>query len=190
LETPEIHTEAFEAAANSPKQPVRTPYVSEVWRLRLPLQVIHVDADDWHGQDEPGQRADEAHEELREVFIREFLIGNQSFGVNWDLLDLRDVLMLMGPDLDGVRVLLMYHAHAFEASRLDLQGGELLLESVDESLAICGLAGSLEVVDVCAQDERQSLGRLFSSGLGRSCNPARAVSFVPHVELGSRTATE
>ena len=61
--------------------------------------------------------------------------------------------MLMRPDLEGLRILLMHHAHAFEGPRLDFQGRELFLESGYELLAVFILACSLEIIDVRTQNE-------------------------------------
>ena len=137
----------------------------QVGCLRLPLKVRDVDADAWHRQDEPSKCTHQAHKELREVLVRGFLIWNQGFRVHWDLLHLRDVMMLMRPDLEGRWILLMHHAHAFEGPSLDLQGRELFLESGYELLAVLSFACSLEVIDVSAQNEHQSLGR---HGFGKS----------------------
>ena len=73
--------------------------------------------------------------------------------------------MLMRPDLEGRWILLMHHAHALEGPSLDLQGRELFLESGYEMLAVLSFACSLEVIDVSAQNEHQSLGH---HGFGKS----------------------
>ena len=68
--------------------------------------------------------------------------------------------MLMSPDFKSRWILLMHHSDTLEIPSLDLQGGERLLQSIDEPLAIVRFAGSLEVIDVRTQNEYESLGRI------------------------------
>ena len=117
----------------------------------------HVDANTRHRQDEPGKCTYQTQSELAEVFVRGFLVGNQSLSVHWDFLDLRDVMMLMRPDLEGRWILFVHHTYALEVPSFDRQGAELFLESSDELLAVFSLASSLEVIDVRAQNEYESL---------------------------------
>ena len=56
--------------------------------------------------------------------------------------------MLMRPDLEGSRIVFMHHTYALGTPSLDLQGGELLLQSCNELLAVPSPASSLEVIDV------------------------------------------
>ena len=72
--------------------------------------------------------------------------------------------MLMNPDFESRWILLMHHSDTLETPSLDLQGGARLLHAVNEPLAIVGIAGCLEVIDMRAQDEHESFGR-FSCGL-------------------------
>ena len=67
-------------------------------------------------------KAHKAHQELREVFIRGFLVRNQGLGVHGDFLYLRYVVVLMRPDLMRGWVLFVHHTYALEFPRLDLQG--------------------------------------------------------------------
>ena len=106
----------------------------------------------------------EAHEELREVFVRGFLVGNQGLRVDWDFFDLRDVMMLMRPDLVGRRILLVHHSDTLEGPRFDLQGRELLPHALYEPFAVRLFTGSLEVIDMGALNEYQSLGRFLAIG--------------------------
>ena len=131
----------------------------------MPLQISDVDAYAGHGENQPCQRTYEAHEELREVFVRGFLIRNKSLGVHWDFLYLRNVVVLMRPDLEGRWILFVHHTYALGIPSLDLQCGELFLQSCNELVAVFSLACSLEVVDMSTQEENQSFGR---NGIGKS----------------------
>ena len=68
-------------------------------------------------------------------------------------------MVLMRPDLEGRWILFVHHTYALGIPIIDLQGGELFLQSCNELLAVLGLACSLEVIDVSTQNAHQAFGR-------------------------------
>ena len=125
----------------------------------MSLEVSDVDADAWDREDQPSKRSDQGHEELSEVFIRRFLVGNQSLRVCGYLLDLREIVLLMRPDLTCLGIQFVDDPDAFKHSPLDLKGRELLLDTCESSLYEGLFTCSLGVVNVSAEDQHEALLR-------------------------------
>ena len=90
-----------------------------------------------------------------------------------------DVLGLIELNLKRLVVLDMHHADTFELAMFDLQGRELLLKTRNQLTAVSVFAGTLEVINMGAHNQHQSLGR---------CDPLRGTRpsgvDVPRVQLG------
>ena len=87
------------------------------------------------------------------VFIASLLVWHQGLGIYRDLFYLRDVVLLVRPDLEGIGVLLVHYPYALEASRFQLERGKLFLESSMQLAAVIFLAGTLKIVHVGANYE-------------------------------------
>ena len=69
-----------------------------------------------------------------------------------NLLDLRDVMLLVGPYLRAVLGLFMHDPHAFELAVLHLQLAKLLRQRCHQLVAVLWLACSLQVINMRGQD--------------------------------------
>ena len=68
-------------------------------------------------------------------------------------------MLLLRPDLAGIGILFVDDPDALKHSPFDLEGGEFLLKAGKELLDERLLARALEVVDMRAEDQHESLSR-------------------------------
>ena len=70
-----------------------------------------------------------------------------------------NVVLLVRPDLMGIGILFVDDPDAIKHSPFDLEGGEFLLKAGKELIDELLLACALEIVDMRAEDQHESLSR-------------------------------
>ena len=133
--------------------------VAHVGRLRLSLEVSDIYAYGRDREDQPGQSANQGHEELSQVLVRGLLVWYEGLGVDGNLLDLGNVVLLVRPDLMGLGILFVDDPDSLKHSPFDIEGGEFPVKAGKELLDERLLARAFEIVDMRAEDQHEYLSR-------------------------------
>ena len=136
VETSEPLSEACAIPANPTQKPVLLPHIAHQRRLCLTLQERNVDADARHRGDEPSNGANQRHVQSRHVGVRWLVVRVQDRLLRGDLADLRDMVVLMRPDLSSRFVLVMHHTYAFGCPDIYLECAKPQLKAVKQTVAV------------------------------------------------------
>ena len=121
-------------------------------RLGLSLEKRDVHADAWHGQHQPGERADERHEQGLQVLVSGLIVSEKRRLVRRNFANLRDIMLLVSPNLEGGLILFVHDSYALELVDIRLESTEAEGETLQEPLPVLFLTCALQVVDMSRHD--------------------------------------